>query len=127
MEDKGSPNGTGTPLRDQDWAGTASHIGGKLAPADKGWILGFVLVFAVFQGANLFINIKQEEGEALRTGNLIKYFELLEANRNKMEENRAMENRELLRIVESLTKAVARDSDRLGRAVVEKARESEKQ
>jgi hypothetical protein len=103
-------------LADQDWSGVAKTGISSMAPAEKGWILAFVIIFAVFQGANYLVSIKREEAETDRSVRLSEHLISLGASRDKVEENRAQEIRRMQEVIKDLSQTIARQANRDGRA-----------
>lgn len=104
-------------LAEQDWAGVAGKGIAGMAPAEKGWILAFVVIFAIFQASNYMSSIKREDGERERASNIIEYFNSIEASRSKIEEHRSEENRRLQEVIKELSQTISRQANRTGRAL----------
>lgn len=92
-----------------------------LSPADKSWIAGFVIIFAILVGSNAYVQIRTLEAERERGTNTLTYMDLIEQNRSN-EIRRSQET------IKALADAVARDSERAGMAAMsaidERARRS---
>lgn len=99
----------------QDWAGVANKGIAGMTPADKGWILAFVVIFGMFQISNYMISVEREKSEEARSVRLVTYFTQLEDSRAVMEVNRAQEIRRLQEIIKELTQTVVREAERKGR------------
>lgn len=109
-----------------EMTGQAADVGKTLiqgiAPAEKGWVLGFICVVAIIVGSDAWVSLKTIDTNA-KTAILQKeYYE-------KIEENRASSSREALSIysdqlrrsqevIKSLAESVARDSERAGDAAL---------
>lgn len=82
-----------------------------LSPADKSWIAGFVIIFAILVGSNAYVQIRTLAADTNRSNDTRAYFELLEGNR-------ANEIRRSQETIKALADAVARDSERAGMAAM---------
>ena len=100
-------------LAEQDWADVAKSGLTSIAPADKGWVLGLVLMFSVFVGASTYAIVTMGKAwmESEATQNqalgqvLIKYAEIHEQQVRRLQEAN-----------KSLAEAIARNSERRYRA-----------
>lgn len=107
-------------LVQQDWVGVASKGIAGMTPADKGWILAFVIIFGMFQISNYLLSIAREESESERTARLVSYFNKIEDSRVDLEKNRSEEVRRLQETVKYLVQTIAREAERKGREELEK-------
>lgn len=110
----------GTPIQNQEWNEVVRDTVTRLTPPERGWILAFVLLFAVFQVSNYLQESERLERDETKDRALVDYFNALEQSRIVIEENRAQEIRRLQEIVKELTQTVARSSERTGRADAQK-------
>ena len=105
----------------QDWADVAKQSVSGMTPADKGWILAFVVLFAVFQISNYLISTQRQEEETARSNRQVEYFMKLEESRSSIEENRSQEIRRMQEVIKELTQALGRAHEYSGRAEHEKS------
>ena len=100
----------------QEWSDVAKHTVGSLTPADRGWILAFVILFGIFQGSNYLIQTQRQEEETSRSNRQVEYFMKLEDSRSKIEDNRSEEFRRMQEVIKELTQALGRAHEYEGRA-----------
>lgn len=98
-----------------------SLIGG-ITPADKGWILGFIVVVFIIVASYTFISIRQAEQAATSAERLTTYLIAVESNRSEALERQAQffgdQARRSQEVIRELAQAVARDSERAGIAAL---------
>lgn len=104
------------PISSQDWASVAKDSVVKLTPADKGWILAFVILFSVMQVTNYLTSVGRSEMELDKGQRINAYLELLESNRRDMAMKRADEMRRMQELLKALADTISRQSDRVPRA-----------
>ena len=93
-----------------------------IAPAEKGWILGFIVVVAIIVLSDMWVNIRTLQANITSGERVQTYFEQVETNRSTQLDN-AMEQwadqtRRYQEVIRALTESVARDSERAGQAAV---------
>ena len=118
---KDYPAEKGTPIDRQEWQEVAHGVVKGMTPADKGWILAFVMLFAIFQISNYLMNRERIEQSKVQSNNLVTYFTQLEGSRSTIEENRAQEIRRLQEVVKELSQALGRQYEYMGRAQHERS------
>lgn len=93
-----------------------------MAPAEKGWILGFIVVVAIIVLSDMWVNLKTLQSTEVRAQATQQYFELVEAHRatqfDKAMQQWADQTRRYQEVIRALTESVARDSERAGQAAV---------
>lgn len=119
-----NPHAGGTPITPAEKATIVSEAGEAvegglraLAPADKSWIAGFIVVVAIIVISDAWVATKTLVHSASSDNATRSYFELLE-------NNRANELRRAQETIKALADAVARDSERAGMAAVSAIDES---
>lgn len=93
-----------------------------IAPAEKGWILGFICVVAIIVLSDAWVNLRTIETTRLRGDQTQKYFELVEQNRaDQFERSLAVFADQMRRAQEvnrDLAREISRDSERSGLAAM---------
>lgn len=100
----------------QDWASVGKDAVAKLTPADKGWILAFVILFSVMQVTNYLRSLDRNALAKAESERVNQYMELIESNRRDMANKRADEMRRMQELVKTLSDTVSRQADRVSRA-----------
>jgi len=119
---------------DPEMTGQAADVGKTLiqaiSPADKGWVLGFIVVVAIIVGADSWVALKTiDQNVKIAEANRL-YFEKVEANRatafEKSHQTYSDQQRRSQEVIKALAASVARDSERAGdaalMAITEKSR-----
>ena len=104
----------------------AADVGKSLiqgvAPAEKGWILGFILVVAIIVLSDAWVGIKTIEATSAMQVQQRTYFETVETNRTaaiaKQAEVFSDQVRRSQEVIRDLAQAVSRDSERSGMAAM---------
>ncbi len=104
-------------LAGQDWSGVAKTGLASMAPAEKGWLLGLVIMFTVMFGLNYMEHNDNLIAERSRSENLMTYLKAIEANRQAMNAVRATEMRRMQEINKELAQTVSRQANRAGRSM----------
>lgn len=58
-----------------------------MAPAEKGWILAFVVIFGMLQASSLYQAVTGDGAETERSSRVKEYLSVIETNRSKQEDN----------------------------------------
>ena len=93
-----------------------------ITPADKGWILGFIIVVAIIVGSDMYVSIVTARTNAQENIVLAEYFKVIEQNRaaalDRQSQTYADQVRRSQEVIRDLAQAVARDSERAGMAAL---------
>ena len=106
--------------------GDAADVGKTLiqgiAPAEKGWILGFICVVAIIVMSDMWVSLKTLDSNAEMSAANREYFTLVEQNRMtsnaKQAEMFGDQVRRSQEVIRDLAQAVSRDSERSGVAAM---------
>ena len=93
-----------------------------VTPADKGWILGFVIVVFIIVASDVWISIKTLDSNRAANERLVTYFIEVEQNRAQALDHQAQlfgdQVRRSQEVIRALAETVSRDSERAGMAAV---------
>ena len=122
MTEAPPPNKGFTDAAVSDAAEVGKSLIQGIAPAEKGWVLGFIIVVAIIVLSDMWVGIKTlETNVAISQSNRV-YFTLVEENRMKAMDKQAQTFSDQVRrsqeVIRDLAQAVSRDSERSGMAAM---------
>jgi hypothetical protein len=95
--------------------------------ADKGWILGFIVVVAIIVGSSTYVQLRSIDAQNIQDELSRSFFAIIEENRHEAGMNALSSYTDQMRrsqeIIKALTASVSRDSERAGDAALFAIRE----